>query len=301
MRTSSTAQATSATASRGLTWLRSYLRFQRNKPLGAVMGIIIFLIVLVALFADFISPYDPLDTNPIMAREAPDRIHWMGYDEVGRDILSRVIHGSRVSLMVGITSVVFGTTIGSIWGLASGYLGGKFDLLTQRAVEVWMSFPSLVLALSLLVVLGAGLQTVIIAVAFTRVPYGVRVIRSVSIAVKEFMYVDAARSIGSSEARVMLRHVLPNCVAPFLIILTAHIGTAIIVEASLGFLGIGIPPPTASWGNMLGSAAGQAINPHWWRIVYPGVAIVITVLSFNIFGDAIRDVLDPRLRGSEAQ
>ena len=282
-------------------WIHTYLRFQRNKPLGAIMGIIIVLIVLMAVFADFISPYHPLDTNPRMAREAPDRIHWMGYDEVGRDVLSRVIHGSRVSLIVGITSVIFGTTVGSIWGLASGYLGGKFDLVTQRAVEVWMSFPSLVLALSLLVVLGAGLQTVIIAVAFTRVPFGVRVIRSVSIAVKEFMYVDAARAIGSSEVRVMLRHVLPNCLAPYLIILTAHIGTAIIVEASLGFLGIGIPPPTASWGNMLGSAAGQAINPHWWRIIYPGVAIVITVLSFNIFGDAMRDVLDPRLRGSEAQ
>jgi ABC-type dipeptide/oligopeptide/nickel transport system permease subunit len=297
----SSAEAVVTLTSSGNSLLQGLLRFTRNKPLGAVMGIIIVLVVLMSVFADVISPYDPLDTNPIMAREPPDREHWMGYDEVGRDVLSRVIFGSRISLIVGITSVVFGTVLGSVWGLASGYLGGKFDLITQRAVEVWMSFPSLVLALSLLVVLGAGLHTVIIAVAFTRVPYGVRVIRSVAIAVKEFMYVDAARSIGASEMRVMLRHVLPNCVAPFLIIMTAHIGTAIIVEASLGFLGIGIPPPTASWGNMLGSAVGQAINPHWWRIVYPGVAIVITVLSFNIFGDAIRDVLDPRLRGSEAQ
>ena len=295
----SSAEAVVTLTSSGNSLFQGLLRFTRNKPLGAIMGIIIVLVVLMSVFADAISPYDPLDTDPIMAREPPDREHWMGYDEVGRDVLSRVIFGSRISLIVGITSVVFGTVLGSVWGLASGYLGGKFDLITQRAVEVWMSFPSLVLALSLLVVLGAGLHTVIIAVAFTRVPYGVRVIRSVAIAVKEFMYVDAARSVGASEMRVMLRHVLPNCVAPFLIILTAHIGTAIIVEASLGFLGIGIPPPTASWGNMLGSAVGQAINPHWWRIVYPGVAIVITVLSFNIFGDAIRDVLDPRLRGSE--
>ena len=297
----SSAEAVVTLTSSGNSLLQGLLRFTRNKPLGAIMGIIIVLVVLMSVFANVISPYHPLDTNPIMAREPPDREHWMGYDEVGRDVLSRVIFGSRISLIVGITSVVFGTVLGSVWGLASGYLGGKFDLITQRAVEVWMSFPSLVLALSLLVVLGAGLHTVIIAVAFTRVPYGVRVIRSVAIAVKEFMYVDAARSIGASEMRVMLRHVLPNCIAPFLIIMTAHIGTAIIVEASLGFLGIGIPPPTASWGNMLGSAVGQAINPHWWRIVYPGVAIVITVLSFNIFGDAIRDVLDPRLRGSEAQ
>ena len=297
----SSAEAVVTLTSSGNSLLQGLLRFTRNKPLGAVMGIIIVLVVLMAVFADVISPYHPLDTNPIMAREPPDREHWMGYDEVGRDVLSRVIFGSRISLIVGITSVVFGTTLGSLWGLASGYLGGKFDLITQRVVEVWMSFPGLVLALSLLVVLGAGLHTVIIAVAFTRVPTAVRVIRSVAIAVKEFMYVDAARSVGASEMRVMLRHVLPNCVAPFLIIMTAHIGTAIIVEASLGFLGIGIPPPTASWGNMLGSAVGQAINPHWWRIVYPGVAIVITVLSFNMFGDAIRDVLDPRLRGSEVQ
>ena len=297
----SSAEAVVTLTSSGNSLLQGLLRFTRNKPLGAIMGIIIVLVVLMAVFADVISPYHPLDTNPIMAREPPDREHWMGYDEVGRDVLSRVIFGSRISLIVGITSVVFGTTLGSLWGLASGYLGGKFDLITQRVVEVWMSFPGLVLALSLLVVLGAGLHTVIIAVAFTRVPTAVRVIRSVAIAVKEFMYVDAARSVGASEMRVMLRHVLPNCVAPFLIIMTAHIGTAIIVEASLGFLGIGIPPPTASWGNMLGSAVGQAINPHWWRIVYPGVAIVITVLSFNMFGDAIRDVLDPRLRGSEVQ
>ncbi|CAI8057571.1 Glutathione transport system permease protein GsiD [Geodia barretti] len=252
----SSAEAVVTLTSSGNSLLQGLLRFTRNKPLGAIMGIIIVLVVLMSVFADVISPYHPLDTNPIMAREPPDREHWMGYDEVGRDVLSRVIFGSRISLIVGITSVVFGTVLGSVWGLASGYLGGKFDLITQRAVEVWMSFPSLVLALSLLVVLGAGLHTVIIAVAFTRVPYGVRVIRSVSIAVKEFMYVDAARSIGASEMRVMLRHVLPNCVAPFLIIMTAHIGTAIIVEASLGFLGIGIPPPTASWGQHAGQRGG---------------------------------------------
>ena len=191
----SSAEAVVTLTSSGNSLLQGLLRFTRNKPLGAVMGIIIVLVVLMSVFADVISPYDPLDTNPIMAREPPDREHWMGYDEVGRDVLSRVIFGSRISLIVGITSVVFGTVLGSVWGLASGYLGGKFDLITQRAVEVWMSFPSLVLALSLLVVLGAGLHTVIIAVAFTRVPYGVRVIRSVAIAVKEFMYVDAARSI----------------------------------------------------------------------------------------------------------
>lgn len=263
------------------------------------MAIVTALIILMAVFADVVAPYDPLDTSPLMAREPPDSKYWMGYDEVGRDILSRIIFGSRISLIVGISSVLFGTTLGSIWGLASGYLGGKVDLVTQRAVEIWMSFPSLVLAMSLLVVMGAGLSTVIIAVAFTRVPYGVRVIRSVSIIAKEFMYIDAARSIGASELRIMARHILPNCMAPFIILVTAHVGTAIIIEASLGFLGIGIPPPAASWGSMLGTAANQSVSPDWWRVVYPGMAIVITVLSFNIFGDAIRDVLDPRLRGAE--
>jgi ABC-type dipeptide/oligopeptide/nickel transport system permease subunit len=263
------------------------------------MGVVTLLIVLMAVFADVIAPYDPLDTSPLMAREPPDSRYWMGYDEVGRDIFSRIIFGARISLIVGISSVLFGTTTGAIWGLASGFLGGKFDLVTQRAVEIWMSFPSLVLAMSLLVVMGAGLNTVIIAVAFTRVPYGVRVIRSVSMIVKEFMYIDAAHAIGASQLRIMARHILPNCVAPFIILVTAHVGTAIIIEASLGFLGIGIPPPAASWGSMLGTATNQSISPDWWRVVYPGMAIVITVLSFNIFGDAIRDVLDPRLRGAE--
>jgi ABC-type dipeptide/oligopeptide/nickel transport system permease subunit len=276
-----------------------YLRFQRRRPLGGIMAVVTLLIILMAVFADVIAPHDPLDTSPLMAREPPDSRYWMGYDEVGRDIFSRIIFGSRISLIVGISSVLFGTTLGSIWGLASGFLGGKVDLVTQRAVEIWMSFPSLVLAMSLLVVMGAGLNTVIIAVAFTRVPYGVRVIRSVSIIVKEFMYIDAARSIGASQLRIMARHILPNCLAPFIILVTAHVGTAIIIEASLGFLGIGIPPPAASWGSMLGTATNQSISPDWWRVVYPGMAIVITVLSFNIFGDAIRDVLDPRLRGAD--
>ena len=263
------------------------------------MGTVLFFIVLVSVFADVVAPYDPLDTSPLLAREPPDSKYWMGYDEVGRDIFSRIIFGSRISLIVGVSSVLFGTTLGSLWGLASGYLGGKPDMITQRAVEIWMSFPSIVLAMSLLVVLGAGLNTVIIAVAFTRVPYGVRVIRSVSMIAKQFMYIEGARAIGSSELRIMLRHILPNCIAPFIILVTAHVGTAIIIEASLGFLGIGIPPPAASWGNMLGTAVNQSISPDWWRVVYPGVAIVLTVLSFNLFGDAIRDVLDPRLRGAE--
>jgi len=275
------------------------LRFIKNKPLGGTFGIILCLVFLMAIFADFIAPHDPLKTNPLMIKEPPDSKYWFGYDEVGRDVLSRVIHGSRISLLVGLSSVLLGTTFGGLWGLASGYLGGWFDLLSQRAVEIWMSFPSLVLAMSLLVAMGSGVETVIVAVAFTRVPTTVRVIRSVSIAVREFMYVDAAVAIGASQTRIMLRHILPNCVAAFIVMFTAHVGTAIIIEASLAFLGIGVPPPAPTWGAMLGSATSAAINPQWWRVLYPGVAIVLVVLSFNLFGDAIRDVLDPRLRGSQ--
>ena len=275
------------------------LRFIKYKPLGGTFGIILFLIFFIAIFADFIAPHDPLTTNPLMVREPPDSKYWFGYDEVGRDVLSRVIHGARISLLVGLSSVLLGTTFGGLWGLASGYLGGWFDLLSQRAAEIWMSFPSLVLAMSLLVAMGSGVETVIVAVAFTRVPTTVRVVRSVSIAVREFMFVDAAVAIGASKPRIMLRHVLPNCVAAFIIMFTAHVGTAIIIEASLAFLGIGVPPPTPTWGAMLGKATSAAINPQWWRVLYPGVAIVLVVLSFNLFGDAIRDVLDPRLRGSQ--
>ena len=274
-----------------------YWAFCRRRPLGGITSMVLVLIGLTAIFAGEVSPYDPLEARPQIRNLSPNAEHWAGTDTVGRDILSRIVHGSRLSLMVGFGAIMAGTTTGALWGLASGYLGGKFDLITQRIIEVWMSFPSLVLAMSLLVVMGAGVRPVVIAAAFTRVPYGCRVIRSVAIATREFEFVESARAIGASNIRIMLVHVLPSCVPSFLILASAHIGIGIMLEATLGFLGVGIPPPTPSWGNMLSREVLISLRPMWWMVLAPGVPIVITVLCFNLFGDAIRDVLDPKLRG----
>ena len=198
---------------------------------------------------------------------------------------------------MAIAAVLLGTTTGSLWGLASGYIGGRFDLLSQRCIEFLQSFPDLILAMAISMALGTGMGTVIVAIAITRIPFGGRVIRSVVLSLKEVAYIEAARAIGASPRRIMLLHILPQCFAPYLILATTHLGVAIIIEASLGFLGVGIPPPTPTWGNMLAESLTSLV-PHWWLVLFPGLAITITVLAFNLFGDGIRDTLDPRLRGT---
>ena len=272
--------------------------FCQRKPLGAVALVVLLAFGVTAIFANQIAPYDPLKNNYTRMREGPSSEFWFGTDYLGRDVFSRVIHGTRISLLVGFSSVALGTSLGSIWGLVSGFRGGKIDMFSQRILEIVMSFPSLILAILLLAGMGAGLLTVIVAIGVTRVPLAVRVIRSVTLVSREYTYVEAARSVGASDLRIMRRHVLPNCMAPYLVVATAHLGTAIIMEASLGFLGVGIPPPAASWGNMLGGAVANILVPLWWLVVFPGIAIVMTVLAFNLLGDALRDVLDPRLRGT---
>lgn len=282
---------------RAMGTLRGLKSFSRRYPVGAAGGLLLVAISLLAIFAGVVAPDDPLYVDYNQLGTAPSSEFYLGTDYEGRDVLSRIIHGGRVSLQVSVLSVLLGTTLGSMWGIASAYFGGRFDIISQRIVEMVMSFPALVLAMVLLVALGGGIWTVIIAIAVTRLPYGVRVIRSVALSVKELTYVDAARAMGASDLRIMAQHIAPQCFAAFLVLATAHLGAAIVIEASLGFLGVGITPPTASWGNMLGGVVSNTYKPIWWLVVFPGLAISLTVLAFNLFGDALRDALDPKLRG----
>ncbi len=279
-------------------WLRTIINFCQRNPMGAVSGVMIIIIVGVAIFAPVVATHHPTQEADFKAlREPPSAAHWMGTDDIGRDLYSRVIHGSRISLFVALIAVMVGDLLGAVWGIATGYLGGRFDMYSQRFLELMMSFPTLILAMILVLAMGAGVWTVIVAIGITRIPLSVRVIRSVTLSVKEFAYVDAAQAIGASSSRVMIRHIAPQCVAPWLVLATAHLGSVIILEASLGFLGVGVPLPTATWGNMLGGTVAAGLIPRWWMVVFPGVAITVTVLAFNLFGDSIRDVLDPKLRG----
>ncbi len=255
------------------------------------------MIILVAIAAPVVAPVDPLKPDLARLRAAPGSESLFGTDYLGRDMFSRVIYGARVSLFVGVVAVLLGTTAGALWGLASGYVAGKFDLLSQRFLDVLMSFPSLILAMALAMALGAGLSTVVVAIAVTRVPFGARVIRSVALTVKEMPYVDSARSVGASPLRIIALHIAPQCIAPYIVLATTQLGAAMITEASLSFLGVGIPPPTPTWGNMLGEAS-VVWAPPWWLVVFPGAAITVAVLSFNLLGDGIRDAMDPRLRGT---
>ncbi len=276
-------------------WL---LTFVRRSPLSAFWGVIAALIVIIALAAPVIAPYAPLKSDFRAMSQPPSERHYFGTDQIGRDTLSRVIHGSRASLTVAFAAVILGTTFGAFWGLASGYFGGRFDLYSQRIMEFLQSFPDLILAMAIAMALGAGFGTVIVAIAITRIPFGGRVIRAVVLSLKEMQYVEAARGLGASHTRMMMRHILPQCVAPYLILATTHLGVAIIIEASLGFLGVGIPPPMPTWGNMLADSLNAGLIPPWWLVLFPGGAITLTVLSFNLLGDGIRDALDPRLRGA---
>ncbi|HTZ37749.1 MAG TPA: ABC transporter permease [Stellaceae bacterium] len=272
--------------------------FARRSPLSTFWGVVAALIVVMALAAPVLAPYPPLKSDFRSMTKPPSERHVFGTDQIGRDVLSRVIYGSRASLTVALGAVLFGTTLGALWGLASGFLGGRFDLVSQRIIEFLQSFPDLILAMAIAMALGAGFGTVIVAIAITRIPFGGRVIRAVVLSLKQMSYVEAARGVGASKLRVMLRHVLPQCIAPYLILATTHLGVAIIIEAALGFLGVGIPPPTPTWGNMLADSLNAGLVPPWWLVLFPGAAITLTVLAFNLLGDGIRDYLDPRLRGA---
>jgi ABC-type dipeptide/oligopeptide/nickel transport system permease subunit len=272
--------------------------FVRRFPVGCVGALVLILVALLALAAPLVSRYDPTHVQLRERKALPSWSHPLGTDYEGRDILTRIIYGGRVSLAVAILAVVLGTTVGAFWGVTSAYIGGKYDVLSQRLLEIGMAFPPLILAMVLVVGMGAGLWAVIIAIGITRLPFGVRIVRAVALSVKELPYVDAARAIGASHLRIILQHIAPQCVAAYLVLITTQLGVAIVIEASLGFLGVGIPPPTPTWGNMMGGAVANVLIPHWPLVVFPGLTITMVVLAFNFFGDAIRDACDPRLRNS---
>jgi len=274
--------------------LRELGGFARRNKLSVAGGLVGLLVVLVALTAPWIAPREPLKADFRRMNKPPDAQSFFGTDQVGRDTLSRVMHGARTSLFVAFSAVLLGTTVGSLWGVSCGYLGGRFDLVSQRIMEVLQAFPDLILAMAISMAIGTGLPAVIAAIAITRIPFGGRVIRSVAISVREMPFVEAGRAAGASQLRVMSLHVLPQCVAPYLVLATTHLGVAIVIEAALGFLGVGVPPPTPTWGNMLADAI-TGLVPHWWLVLFPGLAITVTVLAFNLLGDGIRDTLDPKL------
>ena len=278
-------------------WAGSFWRFIRSSPIGAFGVFLLILLALIGLVPGLFAPYDPDKIFFESLKTPPDSKHWAGTDFLARDSLSRIFYGARITLLVAIISIFIGDLLGFIWGVATGYLGRKFDLISQRVLDMFIAFPTIILALLILAALGAGLVTIIAAIALIRIPSTARVIRSVALSVKEAQFVEAASAIGASELRIMFRHVAPQCVAPLLIVASAGLGSAIFTEAALSFLGMGVPPPTPTWGNMLGGVLNELFQPPWWLVIFPGVAITLTVLAFNLFGDALRDYLDPRLRG----
>jgi len=276
---------------------RYLVYYFRHKPLGTIGIALVAVMVFTAVFAPLIANYTFQEQNYDALKESPSTSHFFGTDQFGRDVFSRVVHGARISMMVGLFAVVAGTGAGAIVGLVSGFFMGKLDTIVQRLVDMWMSFPDLILALTIVAVLGNTLTNVVLAIAATILPRGVRVVRSATIAIREMDYTMAAKAIGASSPRIMIQHVLPNTMAPFLIIMSSMFGTAILTEAGLSFLGLGIAEPTPSWGGMLSGQAAQYLKTAPWILIFPGVAITITVMGFAFAGDALRDVLDPKLRG----
>jgi peptide/nickel transport system permease protein len=267
----------------------------RQQPLGALGGLIVLLLVVTALLAPQLAPHGAKDAN-FAPYQPPSAEFPMGTDQLGRDQLSRVIWGARLSLYVGLVSVAVGITLGAVWGVVTGYLGGRIDGLSQRLVDVLMALPPIILALSLMAALGQSVNNVILALTVLLVPTAARTLRSQTLSVKESAFVEAARASGCREWRVIFLHVAPNTLATYIVLVTVNIAYAIVVEASLSFLGLGAPPDEPSWGSML-TAGTQALEAAPWMIFFPGLAISLTVFGLNLFGDAIRDLTDPRLRG----
>ena len=272
------------------------LHFVKRQPLGTVGLLIVVVMFLAGAFAPWISPFDPEENDFSAMMEAPSLVHWLGTDQFGRDIFSRLVFGARTALIVGFSAAFMGGIIGLVLGVSSAYFGGWFDLLFQRVLDVLMAFPLIILALAVVAVFGTGVFNVILAITIPLIPRCGRVVRASALSVREVPYVDAARALGFSHARIVLRHMVPNVIAPFLILLSAFVGQAILAEASLSYLGLGVQEPVPAWGLMLQGGAEEYATTAPWIAVFPGVAIMLTVLGISLFGDALRDALDPKMR-----
>ncbi len=270
--------------------------FVRQYPLGAIGAVIMALFVLAAIFADLITRVNPDSTNAAISLLWPGAGHPLGADFMGRDIYSRIIYGARISLGVGLGSTLLGSALGVAVGLACGYLGGWVDLVGQRLMDILQALPLLVLALVMAAALGPSLQTTVIAIAIPLIPSVARVIRSNTLALRELAFVEAAQAIGMGKFRIAARHILPNTLGPLIVLATAQLGSAILTEASLSFLGLGVPEPHPSWGRMLSESAAEYIRTAPWLVIFPGLAISLVVFGTNLLGDALRDLLDPRQR-----
>jgi peptide/nickel transport system permease protein len=268
----------------------------RRKPLGAVSAALIAVIVLTAVFANVIAPYDPLDADPTIRLAAPSLAHPFGTDDIGRDVFSRIVHGSRISLWVGLLAVGIGTAVGMVIGLACGYWEGRLDMLLQRVMDAVQAIPGLVLALAIVSVLKPSTTNAMIAIAVVIIPGNSRIVRGAVMSAKQNRYVEAAQAIGCRQPRIVLSHILPNVTAPILVIASIWLGNAILIEATLSFLGVGTQPPTPSWGLMLSSTGRAFMEQAPWLAIFPGLAISLAVLGFNLFGDTLRDAWDPKLR-----
>ncbi len=288
--------ASARRGNRGAGLSRSFGYFLRHYPLGAAGAAIVLVVVLMAIFAGWITAFDPTATNAHASLARPGGAHPLGADFMGRDLWSRIVFGARISLAVGIGSTTLGCLIGVCIGLLSGYFGGWLDLVAQRFMDMLQALPLLVLALVMSAALGPSIENVIIAISIPLVPTVARVIRSNTLMLRELPFVEAARAVGMNEISIALRHVLPNTLAPLIVLATAQLGSAILVEAALSFLGLGIPEPYPSWGRMLSESAAEYVRTAPWLVIYPGLAISLAVFGTNLLGDALRDIFDPRLR-----
>lgn len=277
-------------------WSGNILYYIRTYPLGAVGALIVLLFVFVAFFAEFMTIYDPTSTNSSASLSPPSDAHTLGADFMGRDMWSRIAYGARISLIVGIGSALLGSIIGTVIGLATGYVGGWFDLLMQRVIDIMQALPLLVMALLMAAALGPSLINTVIAIAIPLIPQTARVIRANTLALREMPFVEASKAVGMSEWRIAVQHILPNTLAPLIVLGTAKLGSAILTEASLSFLGLGIPEPHPSWGRMLSESAAEYVRTAPWLVIFPGIAISLAVFGTNLLGDAVRDLLDPRQR-----